>query len=142
MQRLVNRRKLTSLLHLTIRTGLQLVLVLTDLLVELTQLLPCVSHKARLKSFEKLLWSCLCETNYPTQVRRLSWVSFWQNGVIRFVKTNRLYENGFNPLRWDLTSTQLRSHLGGMFFLYVKIFGWAVPTRQDCSFSLGLVFFL
>ena len=31
---------------------------------------------------------------------------------IRFVKPNRLYENGFILSRGDLTSTQVRSHLG------------------------------
>ena len=46
--------------------------------------------------------SCLYEKNHHTQVRRLTWVRSWQNGIFRFVKTNRLYENWFFPLRWDL----------------------------------------
>ena len=36
------------------------------------------------------------------------WVRSCQNGVFQFVKTNRLYENGFIPPMWDLTSTQVR----------------------------------
>ena len=47
--------KIAGLLQLTIRTGLQTVLVLTGLLVGLTWLLPCVSHKSRLQLFEKVL---------------------------------------------------------------------------------------
>ena len=48
-------KKVTGLLQLTIRTGAHTVLVLTCLLVELKWLLPCVSHKARLQLFEKVL---------------------------------------------------------------------------------------
>ena len=60
-----------------------------------------------------------------------------QNGIFHFVKTNRLYENGFIPLRWDLTSTQLRSHLGGMIFLHVNSFCRTFPPIQD-SFSTAV----
>ena len=84
---------------------------------------------------------CLYEKNNPTQVRRLTWVRSQQNGVFHFVKANRLYENGFIPPSWDLTSTQVRSHLGGMIFLHVNSFCQAVPPRQDCSFSLDSVCF-
>ena len=41
---------------------------------------------------------------------------------IRFVKPNRLFENGFILSRGDLTSTQGRSHLGGMICIHVKSF--------------------
>ena len=85
--------------------------------------------------------SCLYDKNHPTQVRRLTWVRSRQNGVFHFVKANRLYENGFIPPSWDLTSTQVRSHLGGMIFLHVNSFCQAVPPRQDCSFSLDSVCF-
>ena len=62
-----------------------------------------------------------------------------QNGVFHFVKANRLYENGFIPLRWDLTSTQVRSNLDGMIFLHINSICQTVPPRQGCSFSLDLV---
>ena len=52
------------------------------------------------------LRSCLYEENYPTQVRRLTWVRSQQNGVFRFVKTNHLYENWF-------ISPKRRSHVNG-----------------------------
>ena len=87
------------------------------------------------------LRSCLYEKNHPTWVRCFTWVRSRQNGVFHFVKTNRLYENVFIPPRWDLTPTQVRSHLGGMIFLHVNSFCWAVPPRRDCSFSLVSVFF-
>ena len=79
--------------------------------------------------------------NHPTQFRRLTWVRSWQNGVFHFVKTNRLYENWFIPPRWDHTSTQVRFHLVGMIFFLCKQFFWAVPPRQDCSFSLNSLCF-
>ena len=75
---------------------------------------------------------CLYEKNNPTQVRRLTWVRSQQNGVFHFVKANRLYENGFIPPSWDLTSVQVRSHLSGMLFLHVNRYCQAVPPRQDC----------
>ena len=84
---------------------------------------------------------CLFEKNHPTPVRRLTWVRSRQNGVFHFVTTNRLNENGFIPPRWDLTSSQVRSHLEGMILLHVNIFWRAVPPRQDCSFSLDSVCF-
>ena len=83
----------------------------------------------------------LYKKNHATQVRRLTWVRSQQNGVFHFVKANGLYENGFIPPSWDLTSTQVRSHLGGMFFLHVNSFYQAVPPRQDCSFSLDSAYF-
>ena len=82
------------------------------------------------------LRSCLYEKNHLSQVRRLTWVRFRQNGVFCFVKTNCLHENAVIPPRWNLTTTQVKSHLGEMIFLYVNSFCWAVPPRQDCSFSL------
>ena len=85
--------------------------------------------------------SCLYETNHPTQVRRLTWVRSRRNGVFHFVKTNVLYENGFIPTMWDPTSTQVRSHLDGMIFLYVNSFCRTAPSRRDCSFSLDSVCF-
>ena len=92
------------------------------------------------KSFKKFwntsLKGCLYEKNHATQVKRLTLVRSRQNGVFHFVKANRLYENGFIPPSWDLTSTQVRSHLGGMIFFHVNSFCQAVPPRQDCSFSL------
>ena len=81
------------------------------------------------------LSSCLYEENHPNQVRRLTWLRYRQNGVFHFVKTNRLYENGFIPPRWDFTPRQVRFHLGGMVFLHVNSFCWAVPLRQHCLFS-------
>ena len=86
-------------------------------------------------------WRCLYEKNHPTQVRRLTWVRSRQAGVFHFVKANGLYENRFISPRWDLTSTQVRSHLRGMIFLHVNSFWRAVPPRQDCSFSLDVVRF-
>ena len=47
------------------------------------------------------------DKNNPTQRRRLTWERSWQNGVFHFVKTNRLYENGFILHKRDLTSTPL-----------------------------------
>ena len=100
--------------------------------------------------FTKQLWvsatshftrSCLYEKNYPTQVRRLTWVRSRPNGVFHFVKTNLLYEKGLIPPRWDLTSPQVRSHLGGIIFLHVNSFCRAVPPRQYYSFSLVSVWF-
>ena len=85
---------------------------------------------------------CLYEKNNPTQVRRLTWVRSQQNGVFHFVKANHLYENGFIPPSWDLTSTQLRSHLVGMNFLHLNSFYQTVPPWQDCSFSLDLACFI
>ena len=98
------------------------------------------------KSLISLCWhhilrSCLYEKNHPTKVRRLTWLGSQQNGVFHFVKTNRLYENGFIPPRRDLTSTQVRSHLSGKIFLHVNSFCRAVPPRQDCSFSLDSIRF-
>ena len=75
------------------------------------------------------------EKNHPTQVRYFTWVRPQQNGVFHFVKTNRLYENAFIPPRWDLNSTQVTPHLGGMIFLHVYSFCRAVPPRQNCSFK-------
>ena len=62
------------------------------------------------------LRTCLFEKNHPTPVRCFTWVRFRQNGVFHFVETNRLYENALIPPRWDLTSTQVRSPLGGIIF--------------------------
>ena len=58
-------------------------------------------------SFCLQLGSCLYEKNHLTQVTRLTWVRFQQNGVLHFVETNRYYENGFIPPRWNLTSMQV-----------------------------------
>ena len=88
-----------------------------------------------------LFRSCLYEKNHPTQVRRLTWVRSRQNGVFHLVKANRLYENGFIPPSWDLTSTQVKSHLRGMMFPHVNSFWRAVSPRQDSSFSLDSVYF-
>ena len=87
------------------------------------------------------LKSCLYEEKLPMQVRHLTWVRSRQNGVYHFGKSNRLYENGFIPSRWDLTSTQVRSQLGRMIFFHVNSFCQAVPPRQDCSLSLDSVCF-
>ena len=79
--------------------------------------------------------------NHPTKMRRLIWVKPPQNGVFHFVKTNRLYETGFIPPRWGLTSTQVRSYLGGMIYFHINSFCRAVSSKQDCSFSLDSVRF-
>ena len=55
-----------------------------------------------------------------------------ENGEIDLIKKDRLYENEFISTRWDLTSAQVRSLLGGMISLRVNSFSWAVPSRQDC----------
>ena len=81
---------------------------------------------------ELLIWK---KSSHPGETSYLSEVSAeWC--IFHFVKANRLYENGFIPPSWDFTSTQVRSHLGGMIFLHVNSFCQAVPPRQDCSFSL------
>ena len=61
----------------------------------------------------------------------LMWVRSQYNKEFHFLKTNCLYENGFIPPWWDLTSTQVRSHSGGMIFLHVKGICQTVPTRQN-----------
>ena len=88
-----------------------------------------------------LSYSWLYEKNHPNQVRSFNWVRSGQNGVFRFAKTNRLSENAFIPPKWDPTSTQVISHLGGMIFLHVNRFCRTVPPRRDCSFSLDAVCF-
>ena len=55
-----------------------------------------------------------------------------ENGEIDLIKKDRLYENEFISTRWDLTSAQVRSLLGGMISVRVNSFSWAVPSRQDC----------
>ena len=52
-----------------------------------------------------------------------------------------VYENGFIPPRWDLTSTQVRYHLRGINFLQVNSYCRDVPPRQDCAFGLDSVCF-
>ena len=88
-----------------------------------------------------LSYSWLDEKNHHNQVRSFNWVRSRQNGIFRFVKTNGLCKNAFIPPKWDLTSTQVISHLGGMIFLHVNRFCRTVPPRRDCSFSLDAVCF-
>ena len=52
-----------------------------------------------------------------------------------------LLENGFIPPKWGLTSSQVRSHLGGMIFFHVSSFRGTVLPRPNCSFSLDSVCF-
>ena len=85
--------------------------------------------------------SCFYERNYPTQMRCFAWLRTWQNGVFHFEKTNCLCENEFIPPRSALTSTQVRSQLGGMIFLHINSFCRVVPHRQNCSFSLDSLYF-
>ena len=42
--------------------------------------------------------------------------------------------------RWDLTTTQMRLHQGGLIFLHLNSFHWAVPPRRDCYLVLPLCF--
>ena len=108
------------------------------MLLATTLFIPWIS------SFTNILYelrSCLYEKNHPTPLRRLTWVRSQHNGVFYFVKTNRLYENGFSPPRWDLTSTQVRSHLGGMIFLHVNSLYRTAEPRQDFIFGLASVYF-
>ena len=75
------------------------------------------------------------------QMRRLTWVRSRQKGVFHYIKANPLYENRFIPPRWNLTSAQVRSYLGGIIFPRVNSFCWGVPPRQDYSYSLDSVCF-
>ena len=63
----------------------------------------------------------------------------WENHPTEVAETNRLLENGFIPPKWGLPSSQVRSHLGGIFFFHVSS-GIVLP-RPDCSFSLESVCF-
>lgn len=50
--------------------------------------------------------------------------------------SNRLHENEFIAPRWDLTSLRVRSQFGGMIFLHVNGFSWALLPRHDCYLVL------
>ena len=69
-------------------------------------------------------------------VRHVSSWSYEKNHPTQVGETNCLLENGFIPLKWGLTSSQVRSHLGGTIFFHVSSFCGTVLPRPDCSFSL------
>ena len=71
-------------------------------------LLKNIKHARMFLSFwvVRHVSSWLYEKNHPTQVG----------------ETNCLLENGFIPPKWGLTSSQVRSHLGGMIFFPCKQF--------------------
>ena len=106
------------------------------------EIVSCLSLSPRLwKVSKSWLKSYLYEENHPIQVRCLTWWGLGRMVYFTFSKTNRLYENGLISPRWDLTSKQVKSHLGGMIFVHVNSFCRAFPPRQDCSVSLDSVCF-
>ena len=80
---------------------------------------------------ELFIWE---KPSYPGETSHLSEIS--TEWCISLCKSISFISDGFIPPSWDLTSTQVRSHLGGMIFLHVNSFWQAAPPRQDCSFSL------
>ena len=97
-------------------------------------LFPCSSAWLLLKNIKHARMSFIILSSKACEQ-----MIIWENHPTDVAETNRLLENGFIPPKWGLPSSQVRSHLGGIFFFHVSS-GIVLP-RPDCSFSLESVCF-
>ena len=97
-------------------------------------LFPCSSAWLLLKNIKHARMSFIILSSKACEQ-----MIIWENHPTEVAETNRLLENRFIPPKWGLPSSQVRSHLGGIFFFHVSS-GTVLP-RPDCSFSLEWVCF-
>ena len=99
-------------------------------------LFPCSSASLLLKNIKHARMSFIILSS-----KACKQLIIWEKSSHQVGETNCLLENGFIPLKWGPTSSQVRSHLGGTIFFHVSSFCGTVLPRPDCSFSLESVCF-
>ena len=80
-------------------------------------LFPCNSARLLLKNIKHARMSFIILSSKACEE-----MIIWENHPTQVGEINCLLDNGFIPPKWGLTSSQVRSHLGGMTFFPCKQF--------------------